>query len=252
MSILSVENVTKSFGSFHALKGVSLTVERGEAVAIIGSSGSGKSTLLRCVNDLEHITSGSIAIDGEYLVKTENGITSYQPEKERRRICMKTGMVFQQFNLFPHMSALENITVAPIRILNQSKADALENAKRLLGVVGLETKADSYPAQLSGGQQQRIAIARALAINPDIMLFDEPTSALDPELTAEVTNVIAKLAQEDITMMIVTHEMEFARRCADRILFFDEGEVVAEGTAAEFFENQQNERIKRFLASIEK
>lgn len=252
MAILSVENVKKSFGSFEALKGVSLTVERGEAVAIIGSSGSGKSTLLRCVNNLERITSGAIAIDGEYLVKSENGVARYQPENQLRRICMKTGMVFQQFNLFPHMTSLENITVAPIRILGKSKADALADAKHLLEVVGLENKADSYPAQLSGGQQQRIAIARALAIHPDIMLFDEPTSALDPELTAEVTNVIAKLAQQDITMLIVTHEMEFARRCADRILFFDEGEVVAQGPAAEFFENQQNERIRRFLASIDK
>lgn len=252
MSILSVENVTKRFGSFEALKGVSLSVERGETVAIIGSSGSGKSTLLRCVNNLERITSGAISIDGEYLVKTENGVTAYRPEKELRRICMKTGMVFQQFNLFPHMTALENITVAPMRILNQSKPDAIAAAKRLLGVVGLESKAASYPAQLSGGQQQRIAIARALAINPDIMLFDEPTSALDPELTAEVTNVIARLAQEKTTMLIVTHEMEFARRCADRILFFDEGEVIAQGKAGDFFENQGNERIRRFLASIDK
>ena len=252
MSILSVEHVCKSFGSFEALKNVSLTVEKGEAVAIIGSSGSGKSTLLRCVNNLEKITSGAISIDGEYLVTTQNGRAVYQSEKQLRRICMKTGMVFQQFNLFPHMTAIENITVAPIRILGQNRADALANARRLLDVVGLADKADNYPAQLSGGQQQRIAIARALAIGPDIMLFDEPTSALDPELTAEVTNVIAKLAAEDITMMIVTHEMEFARRCADRVLFFDSGEVVAQGAAAEFFQNQENERVRRFLSSIEK
>ena len=252
MPILTVENVTKRFGGFEALKGVSLTVERGEAVAIIGSSGSGKSTLLRCINDLERVSSGRIVIDGDTLVETMDGAVKYPPEKELRRICMKTGMVFQQFNLFPHLTCLENITIAPLQILKQNRADAIANADRLLRLVGLENKADSYPAMLSGGQQQRVAIARALAIDPQIMLFDEPTSALDPELTAEVTSVIAKLAQQDITMLIVTHEMEFARTVADRILFFEDGEIIAGGSAAEFFESQQNDRIKRFLSGFQK
>ena len=252
MPILTVENVTKNFGGFAALKGVSLTVDRGEAVAIIGSSGSGKSTLLRCVNNLEKVSGGRITIDGETLVDTVNGVVTYPPEKELRRICMKTGMVFQQFNLFPHLTCLENITIAPIQIQKRPRADAIAEADRLLRLVGLEDKADSYPAMLSGGQQQRVAIARALAIDPDIMLFDEPTSALDPELTAEVTAVIAKLAQQDITMLIVTHEMEFARTVADRILFFEDGAIIAGGTAQDFFENQQNERIRRFLSGFQK
>lgn len=252
MPILTVENVTKKYGGFEALRGVSLTVEKGEAVAIIGSSGSGKSTLLRCVNNLEKISGGRILIDGEPLADTVNGQVVYPPDRELRRLCIKTGMVFQQFNLFPHLTCLENITIAPIRILKKNRADAELEAKRLLQLVGLESKADSYPAMLSGGQQQRIAIARALAIDPEILLFDEPTSALDPELTAEVTAVIAKLAQQDITMLIVTHEMEFARSVADRILFFEEGEIIAQGTAEEFFDRQQNERINRFLNGFQK
>lgn len=252
MPILTVENVTKKFGKFEALRGVSLTVDKGEAVAIIGSSGSGKSTLLRCVNNLEKITSGRILMDGEPLADTVEGQVVYPPERELRRLCMKTGMVFQQFNLFPHLTCLENITIAPIQILKKNRVEAEQAAKRLLQLVGLENKADSYPAMLSGGQQQRIAIARALAIDPEILLFDEPTSALDPELTAEVTSVIAKLAQQEITMLIVTHEMEFARSVADRILFFEEGNIIAEGTAEEFFANQQNERICRFLNGFQK
>ena len=252
MSILSVENVTKKFGGFEALRGVSLSMERGEAVAIIGSSGSGKSTLLRCINNLERVSGGRIEIDGELLVDTVNGQPKYPPERELRRICMKTGMVFQQFNLFPHLTCLENITIAPIKILGQNRADAIANADRLLRLVGLENKADSYPAMLSGGQQQRVAIARALAIDPQIMLFDEPTSALDPELTAEVISVITKLAQQDMTMLIVTHEMEFARTVADRVLFFEDGEIIAGGKSAEFFSNQQNERIRRFLSGFQK
>lgn len=252
MSILSVENVTKKFGGFEALRGVSLSMERGEAVAIIGSSGSGKSTLLRCINNLERVSGGRIEIDGELLVDTVDGQVKYPPEKELRRICMKTGMVFQQFNLFPHLTCLENITIAPIKILGQNRADAIANAGRLLRLVGLENKADSYPAMLSGGQQQRVAIARALAIDPQIMLFDEPTSALDPELTAEVISVITKLAEQEMTMLIVTHEMEFARTVADRVLFFENGEIIAGGAAKEFFGNQQNERIKRFLSGFQK
>ena len=252
MPILTVEHLTKKYGSFEALRGVSLSMERGEAVAIIGSSGSGKSTLLRCINNLERVTSGRIVLDGELVVDTVDGQVKYPPEKELRRICMKTSMVFQQFNLFPHLTCLENITIAPMKVLGQNRADAIANADRLLRLVGLEDKADSYPAMLSGGQQQRVAIARALAVNPEMMLFDEPTSALDPELTAEVTAVIAKLAQQDMTMLIVTHEMEFARTVADRVLFFENGEIIAGDTASEFFENQQNERIKRFLNGFQK
>ena len=252
MPILQVENVCKQFGSFEALRDISLTVEKGEAVAIIGSSGSGKSTLLRCVCNLEKVSAGQILIDGEALVSTQGGVVRYPKEKEIRRICMKTAMVFQQFNLFPHLTCLENVTITPIKILKQNKTEALANAKRLLQLVGLEDKADSYPAMLSGGQQQRVAIARALAINPEIMLFDEPTSALDPELTAEVTAVIAKLAAQDITMLIVTHEMEFARSVADRILFFEDGQIIGQGTSKDFFDNQQNERIKRFLSGFQK
>ena len=252
MPILTVENVTKKYGGFEALRGVSLSMERGETVAIIGSSGSGKSTLLRCINNLEKVSGGRIELDGEVLVDTVNGQVKYPPEKELRRICMKTSMVFQQFNLFPHLTCLENVTIAPIKILGQNRADAIAKADRLLQLVGLENKADNYPAMLSGGQQQRVAIARALAVDPEIMLFDEPTSALDPELTAEVISVIAKLAQQDMTMLIVTHEMEFARTVADRVLFFEDGEIIAGGTASEFFANQQNERIKRFLNGFQK
>ena len=193
MAILSIEHVSKRFGSFTALDDVSLQVEQGEAVAIIGSSGSGKSTLLRCVNNLERVSAGRIVIDGDVLVDTVKGTAKYPPEKEVRRICTKTGMVFQHFNLFPHLTCLENITVAPLRILKRDKAAVLAEAMELLDVVGLRNKADNYPAQLSGGQKQRIAIARALAMNPQIMLFDEPTSALDPETTNEVIVTIQKL-----------------------------------------------------------
>ncbi|WP_458863410.1 amino acid ABC transporter ATP-binding protein [Acidaminobacterium chupaoyuni] len=252
MPILTVENVTKKFGGFEALKGVSLTVEEGETVAIIGSSGSGKSTLLRCVNALEKVSGGRIVLDGETVVQTVGGKAVYPPEKELRRICLKTGMVFQQFDLFPHLTCLENITIAPIRILKRPRTEAADTARRLLKLVGLEDKAGSYPAMLSGGQQQRVAIARALAIRPRLMLFDEPTSALDPELTAEVTAVIAELARQNTTMLIVTHEMEFARTVADRILFFEDGRITAQGAANEFFAEQKNERVRRFLSGFQK
>ena len=214
MAILSIEHVSKRFGSFTALDDVSLQVEQGEAVAIIGSSGSGKSTLLRCVNNLERVSAGRIVIDGDVLVDTVKGTAKYPPEKEVRRICTKTGMVFQHFNLFPHHTCLENITVAPLRILKRDKAAVLAEAMELLDVVGLRNKADNYPAQLSGGQKQRIAIARALAMNPQIMLFDEPTSALDPETTNEVIVTIQKLVARAVTMLIVTHDMRFARDSA--------------------------------------
>ena len=250
MAILSIEHVSKRFGSFTALDDVSLQVEQGEAVAIIGSSGSGKSTLLRCVNNLERVSAGRIVIDGDVLVDTVKGTAKYPPEKEVRRICTKTGMVFQHFNLFPHLTCLENITVAPLRILKRDKAAVLAEAMELLDVVGLRNKADNYPAQLSGGQKQRIAIARALAMNPQIMLFDEPTSALDPETTNEVIVTIQKLVARAVTMLIVTHDMRFARDSASRVLFMDEGKILEENTPEKLFECPVSPRLRAFLQSI--
>ncbi|WRS26642.1 amino acid ABC transporter ATP-binding protein [Oscillospiraceae bacterium MB08-C2-2] len=249
MPILSIRNVNKTYGgSLKALDDVSLTVEQGEAVAIIGSSGSGKSTLLRCVNNLERVTQGNITIDGDELVKTgSDGSVSYPPDKEIRRICTKTGMVFQHFNLFPHLSCLENITIAPVKILRRDREASVQKAHELLEVVGLASKAESYPDQLSGGQKQRVAIARALAMNPQIMLFDEPTSALDPEITNEVTNVILKLVSQKITMLIVTHDMRFARSAATRVIFMDEGKIIEEGTPEEIFDRPQSKRLQEFL-----
>lgn len=250
MAILSIEHVCKRFGAFAALDDVSLQVEQGEAVAIIGSSGSGKSTLLRCVNNLERVSAGRIVIDGDVLVDTVNGAAKYPPEKEARRICTKTGMVFQHFNLFPHLTCLENITVAPLRILKRNKDTVQEEAMELLDVVGLRNKADSYPAQLSGGQKQRIAIARALAMNPQIMLFDEPTSALDPETTNEVIATIQKLVARKVTMLIVTHDMRFAQDSASRVLFMDEGKILEENTPELLFECPESPRLRAFLQSI--
>lgn len=246
MPILTISHVSKAFGSFEALSDVSLTVEKGEAVAIIGSSGSGKSTLLRCVNNLERVTAGSIEIDGDFLVK--DGV--YPKEKELRPIYTKTGMVFQHFNLFPHLTCAENITVSPVKIMGREKQAALSRAKELLAQVGLPEKADSYPAQLSGGQKQRVAIARALAIDPAIMLFDEPTSALDPEITGEVIKSILKLVESHMTMLIVTHDMRFAREAASRILYMDSGRIVEAGTPEEIFESPKSERLRAFLASL--
>lgn len=250
MPILSIEHVSKNFGSFQALHDVCVQVNQGEAVAIIGSSGSGKSTLLRCINNLEKVTSGKIEIDGEILVNTINHVTKYPPEKIIRRVCTKTGMVFQHFNLFPHLTCLENITVAPIRILNRDKNEVLQEARELLEIVGLTNKENSYPAQLSGGQKQRIAIARALAMNPQIMLFDEPTSALDPETTNEVIVTIQKLVQKKITMLIVTHDMRFARDSASRVIFMDEGKILEENTPDKIFDHPQNSRLQAFLHSV--
>lgn len=251
MPILTIRNVSKNFHEIEALKSVSLTVEQGEAVAIIGSSGSGKSTLLRCVNNLEQITGGEISIDGDTLVSTNSsGNVIYPKDREIRRICTKTGMVFQHFNLFPHLSCLENITIAPIHILKRSKADSLKKAKELLEVVGLSAKADAYPSQLSGGQKQRVAIARALAMDPQIMLFDEPTSALDPEITNEVTNVILKLVQHKITMLIVTHDMRFAKDAATRVIYMDQGAILEEGAPQDIFEHPNSVRLKEFLTAF--
>ena len=224
--ILKMTDIVKDFGDLRVVKGVSLTVSKGETVAIIGPSGSGKSTLLRCINGLNKVTSGNIELNG------------------------KTGMVFQHFNLFPHMTCLENITYAPVKVKGMDKEEAKKRAMELLKMVGLETKADVYPAHISGGQKQRVAIARALAMNPDLMLFDEPTSALDPEITGEVLNVMKKLAEEHTTMIVVTHEMGFAREVADRVIFMNDGEIVEEGSPEDIFENPRSERLKAFLKSI--
>lgn len=252
MPIVTIQNVSKNFGGgVHALRGVSLTVEKGEAVAIIGSSGSGKSTLLRCVNNLEKVSGGTITVDGDTLVRTDETGVHYPPDKEVRRICTKTGMVFQHFNLFPHLTCLENVTIAPINILHRDKAQSAEKARYLLDVVGLAAKAGSYPDQLSGGQQQRVAIARALAMDPQIMLFDEPTSALDPEITNEVTNVMLELVHQRITMLIVTHDMRFARSAATRLIYMDEGQIVEEGPPEQLFTAPKSPRLRAFLQAYQ-
>lgn len=250
MAILSIEHVSKRFGQLEALRDISLEVEKGEAVVIIGSSGSGKSTLLRCVNNLEKVTTGKIVIDQDVLVETTNGIAQYPSEKQIRKICTKTGMVFQHFNLFPHLTCLENIMIAPAQVLRREKNAVHKEALELLDVVGLVDKAQNYPAQLSGGQKQRIAIARALAMHPQIMLFDEPTSALDPETTSEVIATIQKLVKQKTTMLIVTHDMRFARESATRVLFMDAGVIVEENTPDELFSNPQNPRLQIFLKSV--
>jgi polar amino acid transport system ATP-binding protein len=251
MQIVKAHNLHKSFGKLHVLKGVSISVARGEIISIIGPSGSGKSTLLRLLNHLETADKGSIAIDDDYICTEDiNGKSLYKPSKEVLKISSKLGMVFQSFNLFPHKSVLENLTEAPIIVQQVPKDEAIAKAEILLGKVGLTDKKDAYPGQLSGGQQQRVAIARALATNPEIILFDEPTSALDPELIGEVLGVIQKLASERMTMIIVTHEMNFAREISDRVLFMDAGQIAAEGTPNEIFINPNNERMKQFMSKI--
>ena len=241
MAILEVRDLRKSFldNKVHVLEGVSFSVEKGEVVSIIGPSGSGKSTLLRCVTQLETPDSGEILIDGERL--------DLKDRKKARKLGLKVGLVFQNFNLFPHFSVLRNITEAQRAVLGRDKGEAEEKAMALLKRMGLESKADSYPCELSGGQQQRVSIARALALEPEILFFDEPTSALDPELTAEILDVIRELAREKMTLVIVTHEMEFAHEVSDRILFMDGGYIVSDGTPDEVFGDADNERIQRFI-----
>jgi polar amino acid transport system ATP-binding protein len=246
--ILKVENLKKSFGDNEVLKGISLTVTEGEVLAVIGPSGSGKSTLLRCVTQFETIDSGNITVDGEVMVKTpDSGKPVYADAAALRKIRLKIGLVFQNFNLFPHFSVLKNITEAPVSVLGHTKAEAAERATALLTKMGLTEKANEYPYQLSGGQQQRVSIARAMALNPEILFFDEPTSALDPELTGEILKVIRSLAEEKMTMVIVTHEMAFARDVADQVIFMDEGVVIERGTPEQVFGNSTEERTKRFL-----
>jgi ABC-type polar amino acid transport system ATPase subunit len=239
--VIEVRNLEKSFGDLHVLRGINETVNDGEVVCVIGPSGSGKSTFLRCLNLLEEPTGGDVILDGEKI--NADGVDIDQ-------IREKLGMVFQNFNLFPHMSVLDNITLAPVKVKGQAKPEAEKEARRILGVVGLSDKAEAFPSSLSGGQKQRVAIARALAMKPEIMLFDEPTSALDPEMVGEVLAVMKDLAENGMTMVIVTHEMGFAREVADRVLFIDQGVIMEQGTPEELFGNPQNERTKSFLSKV--
>ncbi|MEN6412986.1 MAG: amino acid ABC transporter ATP-binding protein [Veillonellales bacterium] len=238
--MISIKNVHKKFGSLHVLKGISNYIKEKEVVVVIGPSGSGKSTLLRCINFLEQPSEGEIVVDGIPLTNKAN----------INKVRAEVGMVFQRFNLFPHMSVRENIMLAPVRVRKLSKGDAAKIAMDLLAKVGLSDKADSYPEQLSGGQQQRVAIARALAMRPRVMLFDEPTSALDPEMINEVLDVMKALAREGMTMVVVTHEMGFAREVGDRVLFMDEGCIVEEGTPEAVFSHAREERTRAFLSKI--
>ena len=280
--LLSVKNLHKKFGALEVLKGVDLDVKKGDVIAVIGPSGCGKSTLLRCLNLLEVPTSGSIVLEEEFVFKNERFALKAQmkampdkkseeyltlkaeyerlkaEEKQIEKTVNKTinlhrqkiGMVFQQFNLFPHLTVLNNITLAPVKLKKLSKEDAEKKAMQLLEKVGLADKANAYPATLSGGQKQRIAIVRALAMEPDVMLFDEPTSALDPEMVGEVLKVMTELAKEGMTMVVVTHEMGFAREVASRIIFMNEGVIKEENSAKEFFENPKDERLKEFLSKV--
>ncbi|MFT0847989.1 amino acid ABC transporter ATP-binding protein [Actinomycetaceae bacterium L2_0104] len=252
MAMVEIENVHKFFGDLHVLQGVSLQVQVGEVCAILGPSGSGKSTLLRCVNVLEEIQAGSITVDGRLMGyrQDDSGKLHELTSKELAASRTNIGMVFQRFNLFPHMTALENVMEAPIQVKGFSKETAKTKAHDLLDRVGLADRMDHYPAQLSGGQQQRVAIARALAMDPDLMLFDEPTSALDPELVGEVLAVMQDLARSGITMMVVTHEMGFAREVADHVVFMDEGMIVEQGAPAEVFDNPRSPRTRDFLAKV--
>ena len=238
--MIKLKNLHKSFGGSEILKGIDLEVAEKEVVVIIGPSGSGKSTLLRCINYLEQPTSGTVEVDG-IVLDSEANINTVRAE---------VGMVFQRFNLFPHMTVLDNITLAPMKVRGVSKEEAEKTAHELLTRVGLGDRGDAYPAQLSGGQQQRVAIARSLAMHPKVMLFDEPTSALDPEMVKEVLNVMKKLAEEGMTMVVVTHEMGFAREVGDRVLFVDDGRILVEGTPEEIFDNPKEERLKSFLSEV--
>lgn len=246
--IIDVKDLKKSFGDLQIIKGISFSVHKGQVLSIIGPSGSGKSTILRCVSQLEKVTDGSITVCGKPLVK--DGV--YCSKNELREIALKSGLVFQNFNLFPHFSVLQNVTDPQINVLKKSKQEAIETAMTFLKRMGLEAKADSYPCQLSGGQQQRVSIARALALNPDVLLFDEPTSALDPELTGEILEVIKSLAQVKMTMVVVTHEMSFARDISDHIIFMDGGVIVESGSPDQVINNPQQERTKLFLSRFSK
>lgn len=246
MKILEISNLSKSFGELEVLKDISLTVEKGQVVSIIGPSGSGKSTLLRCATMLEKADSGVIMYEDSCLI--QDGV--YSDKNTIKEIKKKFGLVFQNFNLFPHMSILKNVTEAPIQVLGMKKADAEKEGMALLEKMGLADKANAYPCQLSGGQQQRVSIARALAMHPDVLFFDEPTSALDPELTGEILKVIRSLAEENMTMVIVTHEMIFAREVSDYVIFMDGGVIVEQGEAAKVINAPETERLKSFLSKF--
>lgn len=239
--MIQIKSLHKKFGSHEVLKGIDLDVSAGEVCVIMGPSGSGKSTLLRCINRLEEITSGTVIVDDHDVMDKNTDINFVRTE---------AGMVFQQFNLFPHMTALGNVTLGPIKVRKMPKRDAEKLGRQLLASVGLADKADVYPDHLSGGQKQRVAIARSLSLKPKVMLFDEPTSALDPELVGEVLEVMKRLGREGMTMVVVTHEMGFAREVADRVIFMDEGVIVEENTPEEIFSNPQNERTKSFLSKV--
>ncbi|MBB5264858.1 polar amino acid transport system ATP-binding protein [Catenibacillus scindens] len=240
--MIDVKDLNKSFEGHQVLKGINEHIEKGEKVVIVGPSGSGKSTFLRCLNLLEVPTSGEIWFEGKEITKAKT--------KEVNALRQKMGMVFQHFNLFPHLTIVDNITLAPVKLKKMTKSDAVANAMALLKRVGLEDKAKAYPNQLSGGQKQRIAIVRALAMNPDVMLFDEPTSALDPEMVGEVLELMSQLARDGMTMVVVTHEMGFAREVASRVMFMDDGKIVEQNRPEEFFSNPQNDRLKEFLSKV--
>jgi polar amino acid transport system ATP-binding protein len=249
--MIAATDICKSFGAQPVLRQVSLELKRGEVVAVIGPSGSGKSTFLRCLNHLETIDSGSLVITGETMASTNaHGVCSYLPDAQLRRLGRKMGMVFQSFNLFPHLTVLENIIEAPMVVKGMKRADIVPRAQALLAKVGLLEKSDAYPNRLSGGQKQRVAIARALAMDPEILLFDEPTSALDPELTGEVLRTMRELANEHMTMLVVTHEMGFAREVAHRVVFMDRGELIESAPASQFFAAPQHARTRAFLQSM--
>jgi len=249
--MIKVVNVHKYFGELEVLKGIDFSVEENEVVCVLGASGSGKSTLLRCLNHLERITSGEVYIDGEIADKRkDNQDLIHIKQEHAQELCMELGMVFQRFNLFPHLTALENVMKAPMLVKKMSQQEAKADALKLLDAVGLGDKANEYPSRLSGGQQQRVAIARALAMKPKIMLFDEPTSALDPELVGEVLEVMKNLAKDGMTMIVVTHEVGFAREVGDRVVFMDAGVICEEGPPSEVIDNPQEERTKAFFSKI--
>ena len=249
--MIVLENIHKAFGSLQVLKGIDLQVVKGEVVCVIGPSGSGKSTLLRCINHLERITTGKIMIDGEIMDERRDNRDLLKISGHKvLSLCAEVGMVFQRFNLFPHMTALENVMEAPVQVRKVPKSQAAAEARELLVNVGLGDKIDQFPSRLSGGQQQRVAIARALAMKPKVMLFDEPTSALDPELVGEVLEVMKGLAQNHMTMIVVTHEMGFARDVANRVIFMDEGRIIEESSPEAIFSNPKHERTKAFLSRV--
>ena len=248
MSFIEMKNIRKDFGKLTILHGVDMTLEKGEVISIIGPSGAGKSTLLRCLNHLETIQGGSIAVDGEFLAEDKDGKVTYASEDRTKEILAKMGMVFQSFNLFPHMTVLDNIMAAPIYVKGMKREEIQPIAEDLLSKVGLLNKKDMYPGSLSGGQKQRVAIARALCMEPEIMLFDEPTSALDPEIVGEVLDVMKRLAQEGMTMVVVTHEMAFAKEVSDRVVFMDRGVILEQGSPREVFGNPKESRTREFLS----